>query len=184
MILGRFTSFILIGQTTHAASVHVTRYAQPSDLPRLTSLLSPRSDHAARIEAGDVCLWIAAEGGCPAAVAWVNLVSHADTYLGQWSRPSRDTCYLNQVFVAPQHRRRGLAGSLVAGALSAANQRGVAHLCLAVSDSEGPVSRIARANGMSNVGCVRGVRIGQRITLRYGHPEKLARDQNDNLREI
>jgi GNAT superfamily N-acetyltransferase len=149
--------------------------ATVADLERLSPLLAPGHDHALRIESGDICLWARTPEGEPAGVQWVNMVLHSDPYLGEWSRCDPETVYINQFFVAPEHRRHGFGSRLMVAAVKAAEEEGRSRARGAIAPDNPQMARFMVSEGYEHIGTVYGLRLGRHLTLRYSRPVRRPR---------
>ena len=145
------------------ASVHV---AQEAELPHLEALLDDQDDHARRVRVGDLLLYCCDEASLPVAGLWLNCATHADAYLGRWSRPTASVWYLNQLYTRPNHRGKGFASRLVRGAQLTAHKTGAHTIRVAVDPDNMPSWHLFINAGSRQRGRLRGVRLGRRITLR------------------
>ncbi|MGF1665215.1 MAG: GNAT family N-acetyltransferase [Acidimicrobiia bacterium] len=142
------------------------RIASPADLALLTPLLAPGVDHAARIAAGDVCVWAATPDGAPAGLQWVNVTGHPDPHFGRLSRPVDGVAYLNQIVVDDRYRVRGYAPRVMIASIEAAGAAGFPRVRGLVATSNPTMQTLLEGLGFERVGSQRGVRVGRAITLR------------------
>jgi GNAT superfamily N-acetyltransferase len=155
------------GLDDDGAPVHV---AQAADLLHLEALLPGQDDHTRRLRAGDLLLYCCDEASLPATGLWLNRATHADAYLGRWSRPTASVWYLNQLYTRPSHRGKGFASQLVRGAQLTAHKTGAHTIRVAVNPDNMPSWHLFINAGSRERGRLRGVRLGRRITLRLATP--------------
>jgi ribosomal protein S18 acetylase RimI-like enzyme len=142
------------------------RIASTSDLGLLAPLLSAGVDHAARIAAGDVCVWAAAPDGAPVGLQWVNVTGHPDRHFGRFSRPAHGVAYLNQIVVDDRYRVRGYAPRVMIASIEAAGAAGFPRVRGLVATANKTMQALVEGLGFERVGSQRGVRVGPVITLR------------------
>ena len=143
------------------------RMADEGELARLTPFLAVGVDDRNRIRSGDACIWTANDQGDPIGVAWVNLESHSDRYLGKWSRPDSTTAYFNQLFVSPDSRGQGDGRKLIMGALWTAAHAGRQTMRSAIPDGNETRLNLHREAGFELGAKVIGIRLGSSLTLRF-----------------
>ena len=164
-MLGTYAATIVERHTnTPVGTNHTVTPATVTDLFDLEDLLTLDGDHRARLSDGDLCL-VARDGDDPVGVLWLNLSSHTDEYLGRWSMPSATTAYYNQLQVAAEYRRRGVARSLVLAALGECARRERQLLRAAVLGDNTASSALHEQLGFVPIAVVRGVRVGP-LTIR------------------
>lgn len=164
-MLGTYTATIVERPAITAADAeHAVIPATEADLSHLKDLLALDGDHRARLANGDICL-VAHLNDDPVGLLWLNLVSHTDTYLGRCSRPSPETAYYNQLQVATEYRRQGIARSLVVAALHECIRRERKTLRAAVLHGNTASADLHEALEFAPVAIVRGVRVGS-LTVR------------------
>ena len=100
-----------------------------------------RSFLADRLRYGESTLFIAETGGEPAGFAQLfptfSSVSLARTFI------------LNDLFVAPSHRRSGMGRGLISAAVEFARQAGAARISLSTAVTNGPARALYEAAGWS-----------------------------------
>ena len=91
---------------------------------------------------------------------------HVDRHYGAWSTPDERTAYLNQLFVAPAARGKGIATMLIDDLLLHAGKadRQVVR-CLVAPDNAASLRAFERS-GAVPIADLRGLRLGSRWTLR------------------
>jgi ribosomal protein S18 acetylase RimI-like enzyme len=168
MLIGRY--HIIAYERSSAIAVpridKAIRIATVDDLPVLTPLLAPGVDHAARIVAGDVCVWAATPDGTAAGLQWVNVSGHPDPHFGGLSRPADGVAYLNQIVVEEQYRIRGYAPRVMIASVKAAGDAGWPRVRGLVATTNQTMRTLVEGLGFERVGSQRGIRIGHAITLR------------------
>jgi ribosomal protein S18 acetylase RimI-like enzyme len=144
------------------------RFAEASDLPTLRPLLAPGVDHAARLAAGDICVWAATPDGAAAGLQWVNLSGHPDRHFAELSRPGGGVAYLNQIVVDDRYRVRGYAPRVMIASVKAAGEAGFPRVRGLVATTNTTMQTLLEGLGFVRTGSQRGVRLGRSITLRLG----------------
>jgi ribosomal protein S18 acetylase RimI-like enzyme len=140
-------------QTSGTASFRI-RPAQPADVPalmRLKLLLAEgeNSQHAVRASAADwrrdgfgeragFCAFVAEDDG-----AVVGMATCSQRVITGWDGP---VIFLQDLFVEPAHRRRGIAGALIARVAAYARELGSPIVELTVR-SDNPAQGFYRQNG-------------------------------------
>ena len=164
-MLGYFTPTIIERpvSTVDAIGYSVVQVLE-SDLSELESLLAADGGPVARLREGDVCL-VARVDARPAGVLRINFHGHIDTYLGLWSKPSSHVVYYNQLQVATEYRRQGIARSLVLAAIDECARRGREILRAAVFSDNPASSDLHQALEFKPTAVVRGARAGA-LTIR------------------
>lgn len=144
------------------------RIAAPDDLALLGTLLAPGVDHAARLDAGNVCVWAQAPDGAAVGLQWVNVAGHPDRHFGELSRPGGGVAYINQIVVDDRYRVRGYAPRVMIASIEAAGQAGFAKVRGLVATSNTTMVTLLEGLDFERVGAQRGLRIGHAFTLRSG----------------
>ena len=165
LMIGRYTGDVYVGRGEPGDLDRRIKVATPDDIPGIQSVLAPGVDHAARIEQGDVCLWTEFMGE-PAGCNWINFVNHDDKYLGKASRPDADSVYMNQTYVHPDHRIRGIAPRLVIASTVYAANHGRSRTVGIVMRENTPMHNLLQAIGWEVESVIHGVRLGRKMTLR------------------
>jgi ribosomal protein S18 acetylase RimI-like enzyme len=168
MVIGRY-HIISYERTTSVEGFRADkaiRIASTADLDLLTPLLAPGVDHAARIAAGDVCVWAVTPDGAPAGLQWVNVSGHPDRHFGALSRPGNGVAYLNQIVVDDRYRVRGYAPRVMIASIEAAGKAGFPRVRGLVATSNQTMQTLVEGLGFERVGSQRGVRIGRALTVR------------------
>lgn len=158
-----------IEDTPDGPGIHL---ADVRDLPGLEPLLAVGHDHASRLRNGDVCLWMESEGH-PVGLVWLNVVGHSDRHFGDWSRPSGEWSYLNQLIVDPAARGMGVATSLVRSLQHVAYRKDLNGIHTVVLHDNLASRRVFQKCEGSNVGWLVGLRLGGLGTLRVALPPVL-----------
>jgi len=96
---------------------------------------------------------------------WLNLFTHTDRYLGNWSRPDANSAYYNQLMVHPGHRRKGVGRTLVESAACRAHAAGRSRLRAAVLKGNTASADLHSALGFDSAASFSGIRVGP-ITVR------------------
>lgn len=139
------------------------------DLTLLAPLLASPMDHAARLNVGDICLWTEDEEG-PTGLVWLNRSLFMDVHFGQWSCPSSECGYLNQLVVSPRCRGRGLAPLLVRAAQHYGYVEGLSSVRAIVIHQNHASRRVFEKCGAHGEGWLFGIRLGRFGTLRFPFP--------------
>jgi GNAT superfamily N-acetyltransferase len=168
MILGRYhvVAYERHTDTEGFRADRSARVATSTDLPALAHLLAPGIDHAARLAAGDLCVWAAAGDGRAVGLQWINLYTHHDRHFGHLTMPGGGLAYLNQIVVDEEYRIRGYAPRVMIASIRAAREAGAHTVRGLVASHNVTMHRLVGGLGFTRTLEQRGVRLGSRVTVR------------------
>jgi ribosomal protein S18 acetylase RimI-like enzyme len=146
------------GKRTNGAATFQVRPAEPGDVPALMRLKlklaeGENSQHAVRASAAawrrdgfgeraGFCAFVAEEDG-----AIVGMATCSQRVITGWDGP---VIFLQDLFVEPAHRRRGMAGALIARVAAFARQLGSPIVELTVR-ADNPAQTFYRQNGFTHL---------------------------------
>jgi GNAT superfamily N-acetyltransferase len=162
MNVGRYTFDLFEGPVWAVEGLEdrELRFATVDDVPKL-AILGVTPSQAEWIEAGSVCVWVAADDGSPGAMMWCHVGNHVDRYLGSWSRPGDGAVYVSGVATRSDLRGQGLARAILITGMLELSRHGIKTVRTATTPDNGASIAFHARAGLSRAGTLTGVRVGR-----------------------